>query len=154
MPMIDELGQFLQLASKLEADAAAGYDQLADLMQQQGREEVAAMFAKFAHFSRLHHQEVEQLRDQEVSTPGELAADPVWPDGHSPENPLALTLAEDMTPRKAVELALETERRACDFYITVAGQSRSSRVRELAHEFGEEEAEHVAHLQRWLTRYD
>ncbi len=50
--------------------------------------------------------------------------------------------------RGAMETALETERRACDFYSAVAGQTGSERVQELAQMFAEEEAEHVEHLQR------
>jgi rubrerythrin len=78
--------------------------------------------------------------------------DIIWPDQWSPENPLAHADLDGITPRKAIETALETERRACDFYSMIAGQTRSERVQELAQEFAEEEAEHVEHLERWLGK--
>ncbi|HUG99874.1 MAG TPA: ferritin family protein, partial [Gammaproteobacteria bacterium] len=76
-----------------------------------------------------------------------------WPDGHSPEAPAASDV-QRLTVRAALEMALETERSACDFYSAVAGQTRSQQVQELAQEFAEEEAEHVAALERWLERLD
>lgn len=152
--MFNHLGMFLSCAATLEADAAAGYDELAATMTERGDTEVAAMFTQFARFSRLHHEEIERLRDAELG-PNAPAPDPiVWPDEFSPENPLAVAQLEGMTPRRAIETALETERRACDFYSAVAEQSRHARIQELAQEFAEEEAEHAAHLERWLERYD
>ena len=151
--MFNDLGMFLHCAAILEADAARGYDQLAVLMAKQGKQDVAAMFTQFARFSRLHHQEIDRLRILELGSRAESQDEVTWPDGHSPEDPLAVAELSSMTPRKAVETALETERRACDFYATVAGQTRSARIQELAQEFAEEEAEHVEHLERWLKRY-
>ncbi len=153
LTLFNHLGSFLTCAARLEAEAAEGYQQLAAMMEDRGNREVASMFARFAGFSRLHHEEVEHLRAAEVD--GQIMATEtiVWPDGLSPENPLAVGVSDQMTPRKAVELALETERRACDFYSAVAGQTRSARIQELAQEFAEEEAEHADHLERWLDRY-
>lgn len=153
--MIDSLEQFLRCAALLEADAASGYDRLAELMSETGNEEVAALFAKFAEFSRLHLSEVHEIQQEKLGRVFEDQLDSVtWPDGHSPENPLAVAELSDMTPRKAIETALETERRACDFYAIIASQSRLNEVQEMAQEFAEEEAEHVEHLQRWLQASD
>lgn len=149
--MINHLEPFLRLAAALEADAAAGHARLSAEMAEAGNEQVAALFAKFAEFSNRHLSEV---REMQRSRLGRVFHDPVetldWPDGHSPENPLALAEVEGMTPRQALQVALETERSACDFYSAVAGQTRSEAVQELAQEFAEEEAEHVAYLKAWL----
>lgn len=151
--MIDDLERFLRLAALLEFDAAEGYAGLAETMRQSGNREVADLFMKFGEFSRLHLAEVRELQREELGREFDVRGDdPAWPDGHSPENPLALAPRSDATPRGAIELALETERRACDFYAAVSGQTASERVQELAQMFAEEEAEHVAHLQRWLER--
>jgi rubrerythrin len=150
--MFNDLGLFLHCAAILEADAARGYDQLAVSMTEKHQFEVAAMFSQFARFSRMHHEEIDSLRCKELTESFQAPDTINWPDGESPENPLAIADLEDMTPRKAVEIALETERRACDFYSSVAGQTQSARIQELAQEFAEEEAEHVAHLKRWLER--
>lgn len=153
--MIDDLERFLRLAAKLEADAADGYARLAETMRPDGHDEVADMFAKFGEFSRLHLSEVLGLQAEELGREFDPHDDnPDWPDAHSPENPLALAPLADITPRGAIDMALETERSACDFYSAVAGQTRSDRVQELAQMFAEEEGEHVEHLQRWLKRLD
>ena len=151
--MIHTLERFLRCAAMLEADAATGYDQLARKMEAIGNEEVAALFSKFGEFSRLHHREVRETQERELGKVFEDQLDDIiWPDAWSPENPLAHTELDGVTPKKAIETALETERRACDFYATIAGQTRSERVQELAQEFAEEEGEHVEHLERWLER--
>lgn len=153
--MIDDLERFLRLAAQLELDAAEGYASLAETMRQHGNQEVAGLFAKFGEFSRLHLAEVQELQRDELGREFDTGLDkPDWPDGHSPENPLALAPKADITPRGAIELALETERRACDFYSAVAGQTASDRVQELAQMFAEEEREHAEHLQVWLDRLE
>lgn len=156
--MIDDLSVFLKRAAQLEAEAAQGYDKLATIMDDLGNDEVAALFRKFAEFSRMHQQEVEEKLQQAMQdSPSTGAGDNgfKWPDGNSPEDPQASFENHDgFTPRQALELALNTERRACDFYAAVAGQTRSETVQELAQAFAEEEAEHADHLQRWLQRMD
>jgi rubrerythrin len=150
--MFNHLGFFLHCAATLEREAAEGYEQLSARMDARDNPEVAAMFTQFARFSRLHHEEIERLQVQELGNQRAPIERPVWPDGMSPENPLAVAELDDISPRKAVLIALETERRACDFYSAVAGQTRSARIQQLAQEFAEEEAEHAAHLERWLER--
>lgn len=151
--MIEQLEQFLRLAAALEADAEDGYRRLAEVMQEQGHEEVATMFAQFGKFSGLHLAEVLEIQDNELGQRFDPRLDePQWPAEHSPENPLALAPLVDISARGAIEMALETERRACDFYSAVAGQTSSARVQELAQMFAEEEGEHVEHLERWLAR--
>lgn len=153
--MIDDLERFLRLAAALEADAANGYARLAERMRGVGHLEVADLFSKFGEFSRLHLAEVCELQHDRLGRVFDVDEDnPEWPDGHSPENPLALALLDDIDARGAMAMALETERRACDFYSAVAGQTASDPVQELAQMFAEEEAEHVEHLKRWLDRLE
>ncbi|MFU8878674.1 MAG: ferritin-like domain-containing protein [Wenzhouxiangellaceae bacterium] len=150
---LDSLGQFLRCAARLEADAADGYEQLAASIDRTVQPELHGLFCKFADFSRLHLNEVLKIQRNELAR--EYAIDDErfeWPDGLSPENPLALVNLEDITPMQALHCALEVERRACDFYAHIAGRTRSPRVQELAQEFAEEEGEHVAHVQRWIER--
>lgn len=149
--MIDSLELFLRCAATLEADAAEGYVRLAEIMEETDNEDVAALFTKFGEFSKLHLAEVREIQERELGqTFSDSTASFDWPDSHSPEDPLAHVDLDGITPRRAIETALETERCACDFYSAVAGQTRSPEVQELAQEFTEEEAEHVAHLERWL----
>lgn len=151
--MIDTLEDFLLRAARLEADAAEGYMQLASTMDSLDKTEIADLFRKFAGFSRMHLSEMQQTQIKELGhVLDHSEAVIVWPDELSPENPLAAMKSTDINPRQAIEIALEAERTACDFYSAVAGQTRSAEVQELAQEFAEEESEHVEHLQKWLER--
>lgn len=152
--MIEDVTQFLQHAVRLETEAAEGYERLAQAMRERGRLELAALFDRFGEFSRLH------LGEARARLTRELAGRPApamtggfqWPDGVSPENPLAALDRHDLDVGKALNLALALERQACDFYSVIAGQTRTEQVQELAQAFAEEEAEHVSHLERWIER--
>jgi rubrerythrin len=152
--MIDDVAEFLAHAVRLEADAAETYDRLALQMEDRANIDVAALFRKFAGYSYQHLGEALERAAREPGGLLELAPDEFrWPEGRSPETPLPGDL-QRLTVRGALEMALETERRACDFYSAIAGQTRSGVVQELAQEFAEEEAEHVEALERWLARLE
>lgn len=150
--MIDDVGTFLAHAIRLEADAAETYDQLAGQMEERANVSVAELFRKFAGYSRQHLAEARERAVRETGSVPQLGPGQYrWPDGRSPETPMPEDVYR-LTVRSALELALRTERAACDFYSAVAGQTGSMLVQELAHEFAEEEAEHVEALERWLQR--
>lgn len=153
--MIDDIETFLRCAAALEADAAKGYDELGAQMCLAGRDELVKLFMQFAHYSRLH---LSEMHGKQREYLGQEFPDDArgfsWPDGYSPENPQAIAELDGMTARDAIETALETERRACDFYSAIAGQTTSELVQELAQEFAEEEADHVNQLQQWLENMD
>lgn len=154
--MIDDVALFLAHAVRLEADAAETYERLAAQMETRAAPEVVALFRKFGGFSRQHLAEATERAYREAGELLELAPGEYrWPDGTSPESS-RLTDADldELTVKAALEAALDTERRACDFYAAVAGQTASAAVQELAQEFAEEEAEHVEALERWLARLD
>lgn len=150
--MIDDVAVFLAHAVRLEGDAADTYQRLAQQMEERANVGVAELFSRFSGYCRQHLAEARERAIRETGRVPELAPEDYrWPDGHSPETPQPGDL-QKLTVRGALELALDTERRACDFYVAVAGQTRSETVQELAQEFAEEEAEHVAALERWLAR--
>jgi rubrerythrin len=152
--VIDDVALFLAHAVRLELEAAETYERLAGEMDERANVQVATLFRKFAGYSRQHHAEASERAGRETGGLPELREEQYrWPDGRSPETPVPRDI-ERLTVRGALELALETERRACDFYATIAGQTRSDTVQELAQEFAEEEAEHVEALEHWLARLD
>lgn len=151
--MIDTLGDFLDYAVRLEAEAARGYDLLTSRMEAAGNAEVAALFSQLGKFSRMHLQETSDLYRDRLGREADLDKPLQWPDGHSPESPRP-GVADPTNVRAAMLMALSLERHACDFYSMVANQSRDAEVQELAQEFADEEAEHVSHLERWLQRHD
>jgi rubrerythrin len=151
--MIDDLTEFLDHAVRLEANAAEGYAWLAGYMDDKGNTEAAALFRKLGEFSCMHLAETQERYRQLVGEFVDLPdRDWRWPDGHSPENPRHASPPATIVTRQAIELALGLERDACDFYSMVANQTLNAQVQELAQAFAEEEAEHVGHLERWLSR--
>jgi rubrerythrin len=56
-----------------------------------------------------------------------------------------------MTPCQALELALDNEKRAYEFYNDVVDDSTDERVRELASDFAVEEEQHIAWVEEWLA---
>jgi rubrerythrin len=153
--MIDSMREFLAHAVQLEANAAAGYEVLAERMRALGNDEVAALFARLGEFSQLHLAETEaRYREATGEAPTIDPSGFRWPDGDSPENPAALAADAGTRTREAILMALGLERQACDFYSGVANQTRDAAVQELAQAFTEEESGHVDHLERWLARLD
>jgi len=150
--MTEELIAFLQHAVRLESDAAMGYERLAAIMRGRGKTDLTVLFGRFAEFSRLHLTEVRQRLEAALNGRAEPPVSWQWPDGATPENPLAALDQPALDVRGALQFAAAMERRACDYYATIAGQTRSEVVQELAQQFAEEESEHVSHLQRWIAR--
>lgn len=150
--MTDDLVEFLQHAVRLESDAAEGYQRLGVVMRDREQLDLAVLFERFGEFSRLHLAEARARLEEALA--GRPAPVPTfrWPDGSSPENPLAALDQPGLDVPRALQMALALERQACDFYATIAGQTRSEQVQELAQQFAEEESEHVSHLERWLAR--
>ena len=82
----------------------------------------------------------------------ELPANSAWPDHDTPER-MALWAGDAALSRLvALKAALQGERRGYEFYYAVAGSTSDPSIRELANEFGKEEAEHVETLKHWIQR--
>ncbi|MBL8586426.1 MAG: rubrerythrin, partial [Bradyrhizobiaceae bacterium] len=58
-----------------------------------------------------------------------------------------------MTPWHALQMALAGEERALGYFQHVVATTDDSKIRDMAQEFAEEEAEHVALCHRLLKKY-
>lgn len=141
---------FLTHAVQLEREAARRYEELSAAMRTEGNRELQAFFARMAHFSRLHlAQATARGGFRELPT---LAPDQFeWPDGVSPETAGWAGVDAQMSPRAALELALEGERSGHAYYAAVAATTPDAELRALAGEFAAEEAEHVRELEKLLA---
>ncbi len=148
---LDSLPGFLAHARALEEEACARYLELADAMAVHHNDEVAALFRELASLSRQHAQEILAMASQHTLPAIEPWAF-AWGGDEGPETGSPQDLHYLMTPAQALELALGNEQRGQAFYARVGRESASPQVRELAQEFAEEEAGHVAALERWLAR--
>jgi rubrerythrin len=144
------LGELLLHALVIEREAVHRYSELAGMMAQVGNKKVAEIFSKMSGIEAQHAEYIEaQIKDRKlpVLTPSQFT----WPGPEAPENTDSHRLFHFMTPRQALELALDNERRAYEFYNDVVDDSTDERVREMAADFAVEEEQHIAWVEKWLA---
>jgi rubrerythrin len=149
---MEDINLFLAHAVELEREAARRYEELAESMRTDGNAAVEKFFHKMAVFSRKHLAlAVERggFRQIPALTPDAYQ----WPDGISPEQFDWIGVDCMIDAHNALVLALDGERRGHAFYADIAAATCDPEVRAMAREFAEEEAEHVAELEKWIGRY-
>jgi rubrerythrin len=147
---MNDVELFLAHAVQLERDAARRYEDLTAMMGSAGERELQAFFASMAAFSRMHLAQAMKragFRQMPQLEPHEWR----WPDGLSPEAADWAGVDAQMDARAALVVALDSERRGHAYYAAIAAISTDPEVRALADEFAQEEAEHVAELEKWLA---
>lgn len=148
---MDDIHIFLVHAIQLEFEAARRYEDLRASMLTAGNTEAAAFFAQMAEYSRLHLKDAMRrggFRDLPRVAPHEWQ----WPEGVSPEQAAWAGVDGFIDTAGALQLALDGEERSHLFYAAVAATTIDPEVRRMAHEFAQEEAEHVAELERLISR--
>lgn len=149
---MDSIESFLAHAIRLEEEAALRFDELADACTTYGNGEVAAFFRQMAEFSRLHLADA-RARGGFRDLP-ELPRDSsLWPDGQSPEAAGWDGADPFVHVAEALQIALESEKQGLAFYADIAAATTDPEIRAMALEFAEEEGEHVAQLEVWITRH-
>ena len=145
-----DIRNFLAHAVQLESEAARRYEELSAAMGTEGNAELKAFFGRMAHYSRLHLADAKArggFRELPVLAPHEFQ----WPDGISPEMAGWAGVDAQMSPRAALELALDGERSGHAYYAAVAATTSDSELRAIAGEFADEEADHVRQLEQLLA---
>lgn len=148
---IPDLETFFAYSIALEEEAAERHDELADMLEVHNNDDVAQIFRKLAHYSRLHATEVRALAGDRT-LPRIAPWDFGWDDLEGPETANIGDLDYLIAPRRALEVALANERSARDFYAGLGEAGRTDAIRSTAREFALEEAEHVGLLEQWLAR--
>ncbi|MFO1327600.1 MAG: ferritin family protein [Rubrivivax sp.] len=147
---MDKVRLFLAHAVTLEREAARRYEELAAAMQTEGNAELQRFFARMARYSRKHLAEA-MKRGAFREVPALKDEDAQWPDGLSPEVADWAGVDAQLDAAGALDVALASERRGHAYYAMVAATSPDVEVRHLAQAFADEEAEHVAELQRLIA---
>ena len=143
--------ELLVHALAIEFEAAQSYKDLAELMELSGNTEVAKIFAKMSGVEARHAADIgEQLSDYRL--PGLTPWQYRWRGLEAPENIDRARLYCLMTPHQALSLALDSEKRAYEFFASVVDRSTDERVRELAAGFAADEEQHVAWVEEWLAK--
>ena len=150
--MTSTVALFLAHAIALEVEAAERYEELADVMEVHNNPDVAALFRQMSEFSSRHAASVQERAQAFAPLPRLKSWEYRWNAANPPEVGDFAGTHYLMTPFHALQFALANERRGWEYYNREATQSADAEVRGLAHEFAEEEAEHVKELEDWLTR--
>jgi rubrerythrin len=150
--LMDTIEEFIAHAIALEEDSAVRFDDMADALDVHQNHEVTVLFRKMAHFSRLHLAEAQKLAEG-LTLPHIKPWEYKWPDNEPPETPELDATHYLMTPHHALLMALDSEKRGHAYYAGLADSHENDRIRTLAREFADEEAEHVALLEAMLAKY-
>jgi rubrerythrin len=143
------LPEFLAHAIALESEAAERYLELADMMEAHRNDEVSALFRDMVRFSQMHRDEIKG-RVGTIKLPELRSWQYRWrtPPEVGDEDAFDYMLQQ----YHALQYARGNEVRAMEYYRSVAMQATDDEVKRLATEFANEEAEHVAALDKWIAR--
>jgi len=151
VPVCDmSLDELLLHALVIEREAEQRYRQLAEMMARIGNKKVAKIFAKMSKIEAKHSKMIEDQikgRNLPVLTPSQYR----WQGIESPENADSGRLFHLMTPCQALSLALDSEKRAFEFFADVVDDCTDERVREVAAELAAEEEQHASWVEEWIA---
>jgi rubrerythrin len=138
-------------AIAIEREAAERYAEFAQHMADEGNDEVATLFRTLAVFEAEHLDTLE-ARTKGVKLPSIEPGGYAWLDAGAPETAAHDLVFRLMTPHQALEIALEAERRAKEFFTEVKETATDPALRALAQEMAMEEEGHIAMVQLALER--
>lgn len=136
-------------AIAIEREAAERYGELAERMEDEGREDLARIFADLARQEAEHLESLER-RTEGVALPAVAPGEYRWLETQAPETAARELIFRLMTPRQALAIALAAERRAQAFFEGVCWSASDPALRALAREMAAEERGHGELLARLL----
>ena len=151
-PKIVNLNDLLAVAYQIEIDAVDRYNLLADQMETHNNPELVKIFRDLARAEGIHGEEIRRLAgDFDVAAHARQIAD--FKRGESPEEADLSAAHYLMTPWHALQLSLAGEKRALAYFTSIVETAKDPKVKAMAAELVEEEAEHVNLVHRLLRRY-
>ena len=139
----------LDLAKLIEMEACHRYQMFANQLGRTGGYDAGAFFTSMVANEAKHGQELEERRKKLFGdAPARLTLDDIYdveaPDMGAPHR--------GMSTLQAIEIGLEAEQRAYDFYDAALAGITNEEVRELFTELRDEEAEHVEMLKAQVAK--
>lgn len=138
-------------AIAIEREAAERYAELAQLMDDQGNDDVSAVFRSLAVFEAEHLDTLE-ARTAGLSLPQIGPGEYAWLDAGAPETAARELVFRLLTPRHALAIALQAEHRAQQFFADVRASATDPALRALAQEMEAEERGHIAMVEQVMAR--
>lgn len=151
-PKISNLNDLLAVAYQIEIDAVERYNLLADQMETHNNPELVNIFRDLARAEGIHGEEIRRLAGNfDVANHARRMAR--FGRMESPEEAELDAAHYLMTPWHALQLSLAGEKRALAYFARIVDTATDPKVKSLAEELVEEEAEHVNLVNRLLRRY-
>jgi len=144
-------GELLAHAIEIEREAAARYAELGERMRDLGNDLVAELFLRLAGMEREHQHELER-RAAGVALPLVAPGKYAWLDQGGPETAPHDLVLNLLTPRGALQVALQAEERALAFFESARAQAKDGELARMAAEMAAEEGVHVAWVKSALRR--
>jgi len=152
-PAIFSVADLLAIAYRIELDAVERYGLLADQMETHNNPELTKVFRDLSKAESIHAAEIREMAGDTDLNGRSNALQSVWPKGESPEEVDLGAAHYLMTPWHALQLCLAGEKRALAFFTSIAETAKDAKVKEMAAELVEEEAEHVNLVYRLMRKY-
>jgi rubrerythrin len=151
-PKISSFNDLLAVAYQIEIDAVERYKVLADQMETHNNLELVKIFRDLARAEGIHGEEIRRLAgDFDVVNHARSMAKFGRTD--SPEEADLGSAHYMMTPWHALQLSLAGEKRALAYFTSIVETAKDPKIKTMAAELVEEEAEHVNLVNRLLLRY-
>jgi rubrerythrin len=151
-PKVASLNDLLAVAYQIEIDAVERYNLLADQMETHNNPELVKVFRDLARAESIHGEEICRLAgDFDVATHARQMAK--FARSESPEEAELGSAHYMMTPWHALQLSLAGEKRALAYFTSIVETAKDPKVKTMAAQLVEEEAEHVNLVYRLLRKY-
>ena len=149
-PKPDAYEDFMAGAYVMELEAAERYADFAEQMEMHNNAEVAQLFRKLAKIEGLHAQQI--LDEMGWKTPKRALFALRWETPEAPQTVPMTDLHYLMQPYHALELALESEKRAEKHYAAIArGRATPAPVRKGGGEEGADGDVQLAPIPWWMN---
>jgi rubrerythrin len=137
-------------AYTMELEATERYAQFAEQLDTHNNREVAALFRKLSQVEALHAKRILE----EMGWPSLPVVPPAfaWDGPEGPETAPFDSMHYLMQPWHALEIALQCEVHAQEYFERIAASKAPRRVRAAAAEMAQEEREHVQLIRDWMRK--
>jgi rubrerythrin len=151
MKKIQQAAELYAHAIAIEREAAERYAEFAERMGDLGNDAVAELFGRLAAFE-AEHLDALLRRTDGVALPDLSRDEYRWLEAGPPETAAHELVFRLLTPRQALAIALNGEKRAQAFFERIFMTADDPALRALAQEMAAEEQEHVGMVERLLEK--
>lgn len=140
----------LDLAILIETEAQERYEEFVRELGNRYTGDASDVFASMAKNEAQHKSQLEDRRQKLFGkTPPRVNSDMIWDvEAPAPGSPRAY-----MSPYQAMQVALEGEEKAYNFFVNALSSVTDSKVKDLFEELKNEELEHQRLLKKWMDAY-